>query len=220
MRILLVEDDKPLAEGVIAGLRNGGLAVDWLRDAEGARAALRDWDYHLLLLDLVLPGSGGLDLLAEVRRHQDRLPVMILTARDALADRVAGLDAGADDYLTKPFDLVELRARIRALRRRAQGRRQPLLVHDDIILDSATGTVTRAGRAVDLTRREFALLEMLLEHSGTVLTHRGIEEGLYSWDDDIESNALRVHVHKLRHKLGKDLIRNVRGVGYMIERRP
>jgi two-component system OmpR family response regulator/two-component system response regulator QseB len=215
MRILLVEDDRLLGDGLKAGLTQAGYAVDWLRDGETAVAALSTESFAAMVLDLGLPKRDGLSVLQWLRERRDATPVLILTARDQLEDRVRGLDLGADDYVLKPFDLDEIAARLRALVRRAHGRPQPVLSLGDIELDPAARTVTRAGQPVELTPREFDLLHLLLENAGRVLTRRALEEQLYAWNDAVDSNALEVHIHHLRKKLGNELIRTVRGVGYM-----
>jgi two-component system OmpR family response regulator/two-component system response regulator QseB len=215
MRILLVEDDRLLGDGLQAGLTQAGYAVDWLRDGEAAVAALSAETFAAVVLDLGLPKRDGLSVLQWLRGRHDATPVLILTARDQLEDRVRGLDLGADDYVLKPFDLDEIAARLRALVRRAHGRPEPVLTLGAIELNPAARTVTRAGEPVELTPREFDLLHLLLENSGRVLTRRSLEEQLYSWNDAVDSNALEVHIHHLRKKLGNELIRTVRGVGYM-----
>jgi two-component system OmpR family response regulator/two-component system response regulator QseB len=215
MRILLVEDDRLLGDGLQAGLTQAGYAVDWLRDGEAAVAALSTESFAAVVLDLGLPKRDGLSVLQWLRGRHDATPVLILTARDQLEDKVRGLDLGADDYVLKPFDLDEIAARLRALVRRAHGRPQPVLSLGEIELDPAARSVTRAGQAIELTAREFDLLHLLLENSGRVLTRRTLEEQLYTWNDTVDSNALEVHIHHLRKKLGNELIRTVRGVGYM-----
>jgi two-component system OmpR family response regulator/two-component system response regulator QseB len=215
MRILLVEDDRLLGDGLKAGLTQAGYAVDWLRDGEAAVAALSAESFAAVVLDLGLPKRDGLSVLQWLRGRHDATPVLILTARDQLEDKVRGLDLGADDYVLKPFDLDEIAARLRALVRRAHGRPEPVLTLGEVELNPAARTVTRASQAVELTTREFDLLHLLLENAGRVLTRRSLEEQLYTWDDAVDSNALEVHIHHLRRKLGNDLIRTVRGVGYM-----
>jgi two-component system response regulator QseB len=216
MRILLVEDDRMLGSGLQVGLRQQGWAVDWVRDGELAEEALRGEPYDLVLLDLGLPKKGGLEVLAGVRRRRNAVPVLILTAQDAVGDRVAGLDAGADDYLVKPFDLDELAARIRALHRRSGGRAEPRLGVGGLALDPAAHEVTLDGAPVALSAREFALLQALLERPGRPLSRTQLEERLYGWGEEVESNAVEVHVHALRKKLGAHWIRTLRGVGYVI----
>jgi len=216
MRILLVEDDRMLGAGLQVGLRQQGWAVDWVRDGEAAEEALRGEPYDLALLDLGLPKKGGLEVLAGLRRRKNAVPVLILTAQDAIGDRVAGLDAGADDYLVKPFDLDELAARIRALHRRSGGRAEPRLAVGGLTLDPAAHEVRLDGAAVPLSAREFALLQALLERPGRPLSRAQLEERLYGWGEEVESNAVEVHVHALRKKLGAHWIRTLRGVGYMV----
>ncbi|HNF63685.1 MAG TPA: response regulator transcription factor [Zoogloea sp.] len=218
MRILLAEDDPQLGDGLTVGLRQAGFTVDWVRDGPAADVALQAEAFDLLVLDLGLPRLGGLDVLARVRGRGQAVPVLILTARDAVGDKVAGLDGGADDYLVKPVDLDELAARIRALIRRSAGRSAPLLVWGELVLDPAARRLTRAGEPVELSGREFALLQMLLEGAGRVLTRSQLEQSLYGWGDEPDSNALEVHIHHLRKKLGSELIRTLRGVGYTIPR--
>lgn len=216
MRILLVEDDPELGDGLAIGLRQAGFAVDWLRDGHAADLALRDESFDLVVLDLGLPRLSGMEVLKRARDRGQSLPILILTARDATGDKVSGLDAGADDYLVKPIDLDELSARIRALTRRSAGRAAPLLVHGELAIDLAAHRVTLAGQAVELSGREFSLLHMLLENAGRVLSRSQLEQSLYGWHDEPDSNALEVHIHHLRKKLGSELIRTLRGVGYTI----
>jgi two-component system, OmpR family, response regulator QseB len=216
MRILLVEDDPQLGDGLMVGLRQAGFAVDWVRDGHAADLALSSETFDLVVLDLGLPRLSGMEVLKRARDRGRTAPVLILTARDATGDKVAGLDAGADDYLVKPVDLDELTARIRALTRRSAGRAAPLLTHGDLALDPAAHSVTLAGQPVELASREFALLQMLLESAGRVLTRSQLEQSLYGWGDEPDSNALEVHIHHLRRKLGSELIRTLRGVGYTI----
>jgi two-component system response regulator QseB len=216
MRLLLAEDDPMIGAAVERGLRQDGFAVDWVRDGHAAELALKEGVHAALLLDLGLPRRQGLEVLSAMRRRGDARPVLILTARDAIADRVAGLDAGADDYLVKPFDLDELAARVRALGRRGAGRAQPKLTHGTLELDPATREVRADGVAVALSPREFALLEALMQRPGAVLSRTQLEERLYGWSEAVESNAIEVHLHGLRRKLGAERIRNVRGVGWTL----
>ena len=218
MRILLVEDDPQLGDGLTVGLRQSGFAVDWVRDGHAADLALLAESFDLVVLDLGLPKLGGMDVLNRARARGQDMPVLVLTARDATGDKVAGLDAGADDYLVKPIDLDELAARIRALTRRSAGRASPLLTHGALTLDPAAHQVLLAGQPVELAAREFALLQLLLENLGRVLTRSQLEQSLYGWNDEPDSNALEVHIHHLRKKLGSELIRTLRGVGYTIAR--
>ncbi|MDR0577680.1 MAG: response regulator [Candidatus Accumulibacter sp.] len=220
MRLLLVEDDPMIGAGVQRGLRQDGYTVDWARDGAAAELALANGVYELILLDLGLPRKGGLELLSGLRRAGVTLPVLIITARDSVADRVKGLDAGADDYLVKPFDLDELSARVRALTRRKSGRATPLIEAGALSLDPAAHAVTLEGRPVALSKREFSLLHALMKQPGVPMSRARIEESLYGWDEEIESNAIEVHIHSLRRKLGASRIRNVRGVGYMVTDEP
>ncbi|MDP2194766.1 MAG: response regulator transcription factor [Rhodocyclaceae bacterium] len=216
MRILLAEDDPQLGDGLTVGLRQDGYAVDWVKDGIAADLALKSESFDLLVLDLGLPRLAGMEVLARRRGRGKSLPVLILTARDATGDKIAGLDSGADDYVVKPIDLDELAARVRALARRAAGRAAPLLQHGDLVLDPAAHQVTRAGMPVELSGREFALLQALLENRGRVMTRAQLEGSLYGWRDEPDSNALEVHVHHLRKKLGAELIKTLRGVGYLV----
>jgi len=218
MRILLVEDDDLLGQGVVAGLKLQNYNVEWFQQGEQALLSLEHENYDAMVLDLGLPDISGLLVLQTLRKRGSLLPVLILTALDGVDDRIAGLDAGADDYLTKPFDLDEVYARIRALIRRASGRAESAIQYQNIKMDPAAHTVTKAGVAVDLSRREYSLLHELLENTGRVLSRNRLEEGLYSLDDDVGSNAVEVHIHHLRKKLGNELIRTVRGVGYTIDK--
>ena len=216
MRILLAEDDPMIGDGVRRGLVQEGFAVDWVRDGRAAEAALAEGVHDLLLLDLGLPRKEGLDVLAAMRRRGDLRPVLVMTARDAVADRVAGLDAGADDYLVKPFELTELAARMRALLRRNAGRAAPSVVVGALALDPATRAVTLAGQPLELSAREYTLLDALVARPGAILSRAQLEEKLYGWKDSVDSNAVEVHLSSLRKKLGAGWIRNVRGLGWMI----
>ncbi|MGN6826402.1 response regulator transcription factor [Paucibacter sp. M5-1] len=216
MRLLLVEDDQMIGEQLLDLLRAEGYAVDWVRDGEQADTALQAQDYDLLLLDLGLPRRDGMSVLRALRARKQRQPVLIATARDALAQRVEGLDAGADDYVLKPFELDELLARIRALLRRASGRAEPVYEHLGVSLNPATHEATVGGQPVTLSAREWAVLEPLLARPGLVLSRQQLEEKLYSWKDEVTSNAVEVYIHGLRKKLGPGLIQNVRGLGYMV----
>lgn len=218
MRILLAEDDPLLGDGLRAGLRQLGFQVDWVRDGEAAERELRAEPYAAAVLDLGLPRRDGLQVLAAVRQAGVKLPVLVLTARDAVADRIHGLDLGADDYVVKPVDLHELAARLRALVRRSHGQPQQRLQVQGVALDPATRSVTRDGQAVALAPREFDLLHLLLLAGGRVLTREQIEQQLYAWGQEVESNSIEVHVHHLRRKLGPELIQTVRGVGYCVPR--
>ncbi len=220
MRVLLVEDDAMIGESVAAGLRHAGHTVDWVQDGRAAEAALAAGVHEMVLLDLGLPRKLGLDVLRTLRAGGADLPVVIITARDAVADRIAGLDAGADDYIVKPFDLDEVAARIRAVARRRAGRAAAVIEYGSLRVDPAARQVFLDDKDVALSAREFALLEALLERPGAVLSRAQLEERLYGWQQEIESNAVEVHIHTLRRKLGADLIRTVRGVGYMMAKRP
>ena len=216
MRILLVEDDALLGDAVQAGLKQAGHAVDWARDGVAAEAALAAEDYAAVVLDLGLPRKGGLDVLRGLRTKKRALPVLILTARDTVEDRITGLDAGADDYLVKPFDLGELKARLRALLRRAGGQPAPVLAAAGVRLDPATRAVSCGGAPVDLSAKEYALLQALMQQSGRALSRTQLEEQLYGWGEEVGSNAVEVHIHNLRKKLGNDAIRTLRGIGYVM----
>ena len=216
MRLLLVEDDPMIGDSVRQGLAQDGFAVDWVRDGRAAELAVLNEVYDLMLLDLGLPRKEGLDVLKGLRAKGNAIPVMILTARDAVADRVKGLDAGADDYLVKPFDLDELSARIRALLRRRSGRAEPVIQVGKLSLNPATREVTFDGEPVALSARELALLSALIDRPGAVLSREQLEEKIYGWDREVGSNTVEVHIHSLRRKLGQDFIKNVRGVGYMV----
>jgi len=218
MRVLLVEDDALLGDGIRAGLKQAGFAVDWAQDGQAGKLALETEEYAVIVLDLGLPKVSGTDLLKWLRGRASALPVLILTARDKVSDRVAGLNAGADDYLVKPFDLDELIARLHALLRRSAGQTTPLLLHGDIALDPATHQVRKNGKTVELSAREFTLLHELLLHVDRVQSREQLEQHLYGWGEEVESNSVEVHVHHLRKKLGSDLIRTLRGVGYVIDK--
>lgn len=216
MRVLVVEDDPVLLDGLKVGLRLSGLTADAVTGCEDARAALATERYAAIVLDIMLPDGSGLDLLSELRAGGDATPVLLLTARDQVNDRIAGLDAGADDYLGKPFDLDELSARVRAIMRRGNGRASAILKWRNLVLDPAALTVLLDGDPVALTRREFAVLRVLMEHPGAVVARSALEAALYGWQEEIESNAIEVHVHHLRAKLGSGTIGTVRGLGYRL----
>ena len=220
MRLLVIEDDAMIGNGIRTGLRQDGYTVDWVRDGAAAELATAATAYDAILLDLGLPGKSGLELLAHWRKQQNPVPVLIVTARDAVADRVRGLDTGADDYLVKPFDLDELAARLRALLRRRSGRATPVIEIGPLTLDPASHEVHLDGAAINLSAREFGVLHALLESPGIPLSRAQLEDRLYGWEEEIGSNAVEVHIHALRRKLGSDWIRNVRGVGYMVPRQP
>ena len=216
MRILLVEDDAILGDGILAGLKLADYAVDWVRDGEAARLALLDHPYDACVLDLGLPRRDGLSVLNELRGRGNRLPVLILTARDTSADKIAGLDAGADDYLTKPFDLPELLARLRAIVRRASGEASPRLEHAGVTLEPAGKRVTFNGQPITLSAREYALLHDLLRHKTQIRTRAQLEESLYAWGEETGSNTVEVYIHHLRKKFGAEFVRTIRGLGYQL----
>ena len=218
MRLLLVEDDAMIGEAVLQVLRAEHYAVDWVRDGVMADGALKSEQYDLVLLDLGLPKRDGLDVLRALRSRRAHVPVLIATARDAVGDRIAGLDAGADDYVVKPYDIDELLARIRALLRRSAGRGEPVFAHKGVSLNPATREATVQGQPVSLSAREWAVLEALIARPGALLSRAQLEEKLFSWKDDVSSNAVEVYVHGLRKKLGNDFIQNVRGLGYVVPR--
>jgi two-component system, OmpR family, response regulator QseB len=216
MRVLLVEDDAMIAQGLQTALRQGGFAVDWMRDGKSADNALQTSDFDVVLLDLGLPERDGLQVLRELRKRGDLTPVIIVTARDEIQNRVAGLDAGADDYIVKPFDLDEVMARMRSVLRRAAGRGDSSIQHGELKLDPVSHTVERGGIAVNVSAHEFAVLEALLQRPGAVLSRQQLEDRLYGWDTEIGSNAIEVYIHGLRRKLGSEAIQTLRGVGYFI----
>ncbi len=218
LRILLVEDESALGEGIRVALKPEGYTVDWVQDGASALHALSHEAFDLAILDLGLPRLDGLEVLSRLRAGANPMPVLVLTARDATADRIAGLDAGADDYLVKPFDVDELKARMRALLRRSFQRPQPILSHGEIRLDPVKHQVSYRGQAVALQRKEFLLLHELLAQPGRVLTRDKLQQSLYGWGDEAESNTLEVHIHHLRKKLYPELIRTVRGVGYLVDK--
>lgn len=218
MRILLVEDDELLGDGLSRGLTQARYTVDWLKDGLSADQALRTEDFDMVVLDLSLPKMSGVTVLQNLRARGKTVPVLILTARESVEDRVKGLDSGADDYLTKPFDLDELCARMRALQRRFSSRAAPLLVYKNITMDPAAHTVTLNGEPVNVSRREFSLLQKLLENAGRVLSREHLTQSLYGWGSDVDSNALEVHIHNLRKKFGAGIIHTIRGVGYLVDK--
>ncbi|AUC93047.1 DNA-binding response regulator [Bradyrhizobium sp. SK17] len=218
MRVLLVEDDRMIGAAVVEALRDAAYAVDWVRDGDLAVEASRSETYDIALLDLGLPVTDGLDVLRTIRTDSTRLPVIILTARDALSDRIRGLDLGADDYLVKPFEVAELLARMRAVLRREGSGAPPVLTNGELHLDPATREATYSGERAVLSAREFALLQALLNRPGTILSRAELERQIYGWSEEVESNAVEFLIHAVRRKLGASVIRNVRGVGWMVDR--
>ena len=218
MAILLVEDDYLLADGIKAALVQAEFTVDWVQDGRKAQWALQDVDYSLVVLDLGLPKLSGIDLLSELRRGGSKVPVLILTARDTVLDRVSGLNAGADDYLIKPFDISELVARIRALIRRASGNPTIQIQHGALTVNPEAHTVFHHGKSINLSAREFAILYELLQNVGRVLSNERLVQKIYGWEDVLQSNTIEVYIHHLRKKLSPDIIRTVRGVGYIVEK--
>jgi two-component system response regulator QseB len=218
MRLLLIEDDESLGDAVKTGLLQFGYVVDWLKDGTSAKVGLQIESFELIILDLALPKLSGLTLLKSIRQAGNTTPVIILTARESVENRIEGLDAGADDYMIKPFDLSELSARIRALVRRAQGRADTILQYRNITLNPAAHTVLLDDTEVNISRREFALLQKLLENHGHVLSREQLMQSIYGWDEDLDSNVLEVHIHNLRKKLNADFIRTIRGIGYIAEK--
>lgn len=216
MRLLVVEDDRLLGDGVVAGLEQAGFTADWVKDGHEAELALKTTPYELVVLDLGLPKMDGMEVLRQLRNKGQDLPVIILTARDTVPDRISGLAAGADDYLVKPFALAELVARVRALLRRAHGRSVTVIKYRDLVVEPESQTVRLGLKQISLSRREFAILVDLLEHQGTAVSRSRLEESLYGWNEEVDSNAVEVHVHNLRRKLGANLIKTIRGVGYLI----
>ena len=217
MRILLVEDDESLGEGIRTALRRAAFSVDWLRDGASALAAIKDGGIDLVVLDLGLPHMDGMEVIRQARRTGADLPILVLSARERATDRTLGLDAGADDYLGKPFDTQELLARVRALLRRTSGRATPMLRVGALELDPARLAVVWRGKPLDLPRREFALLRLLMEQGGRPISRESAQQRLYGWDEDVASNALDVHIHALRKKLDPALIRTLRGIGYALD---
>lgn len=220
MRLLLIEDDEMIGAAVCSGLRDEGFTVDWIRNGAAAEQACSESQYEAAILDLGLPGKDGLKVLAGLRKSGNELPVVVLTARGSVADRIRGLDGGADDYLTKPFDLNELAARIRAVIRRRSGRAEPLIEHAGLVLDPARREARLRGEPLQLSAREFALIEILLARPGIVFSRGQLEDKLYGWGEEVGSNTIDVYIHLLRRKLGQEFIRNVRGVGYTVPESP
>jgi two-component system, OmpR family, response regulator QseB len=218
MRLLLVEDDLMLGEALQEAMTLHNYAVDWMKDSESAYRAIKHENFDLMILDVGLPGMDGISFLKKIRREKNCIPTLILTARDTLLDKISGLDAGADDYLLKPFELDELLARLRAISRRATGRADNELIHGDLRINPETQEIFYKDKSVSLSRREFMILMKLLETPGRVLSREQLEQSLYTWSDDVESNALEVHIHHLRKKIAPDFIRTLRGFGYVIDK--
>ena len=218
MHLLLVEDDELLGDGLKAGLALSGYTVEWLKDGRSADAALTNESFDLVVLDIGLPEQSGLEVLKRLRKRKNDVPVLILTARDTIEDRITGLDSGADDYLVKPFDLDELCARLRAIHRRHSGHSSPVIVHGDLTLDPAAHSVKLGDKILKISAHEFTLLHYLLSNAGRLIPRSRLEEILYGWNSAVESNSLEVFIHNLRKKIGKDFIRTIRGIGYMIEK--
>jgi len=216
MRILIVEDDAVLRDGLAVGLSINGFTADAVESCEEADAVLKNHCFDAIVLDIMLPDGSGLAILEQLRRTDDHTPVLLLTARDSVLDRIAGLDTGADDYLGKPFDLDEVAARLRALIRRSAGQARSVLELGSLKLDPSAQAVERDGRPVRLSRREFSILHALMVHPGRILSKRDLEDKLYGWQEEVESNAVEVHIHHLRNKLGPDVIQTVRGLGYRL----
>ena len=218
MRLLLIEDNESIGKGLHTGLKLAGYAVDWVKDGDMALSAFRTGEYDIAVLDLGLPKRSGIEVLQEIRAHGKALPVLILTAKDSTDDKILGLDSGADDYMLKPFEFDELKARLRALIRRSSGRANPVLRYTDIEIDPASHTVSKNGEIVDLSPKAFEIFLALVENQGRVMSRNRLEESMYSWKDEIESNAVEVHIHQIRKKLGSKVIRTIRGVGYIMDK--
>ncbi|MFZ4529141.1 MAG: response regulator transcription factor [Undibacterium curvum] len=220
MRILLVEDDPQLGRATQLGLDQLGYTVDWLQHGDSVVTTVLQHDYEAILLDLNLPGMDGMQILRQLRQRDYHHPVLVITARDQIPDRIAGLDAGADDFVIKPFDLDELSARLRAASRRVHGRTQELIRYAGVLIDVSARSVQLDGQPVALTAKEFSVLLMLIEHQGQIVSREQLESTVYGWGEEVESNAIQVHIHHLRKKLGKSLIRTVHAVGYMMDKLP
>lgn len=218
MRILLVEDDEHLGYAVKLGLQQEDYSVDWVKDGLTADQALKTESFDSIVLDLGLPKMDGLEVLRNLRKRQQDTPVLILTARDSVEERVKGLDLGADDYMNKPFKIAELHARLRAIQRRQHARATPEIIFGSLVIDPIAHQVTFHNEVINLPRREFSLLQKLIENHGRALSREQLNQSIYSWDEDVDSNALEVHIHNLRKKFGSELIRTIRGVGYMVEK--
>jgi len=216
MRLLLIEDDMVLLDGIRTGFNLSGVLIEAVSTCEDARAVIFSEKFDAFIIDIMLPDGSGLDLLAEIRNAEIETPIVLLTALDEINDRIKGLDLGADDYLGKPFDLDELAARVRAVVRRGNGRAMPLLRYNDLVVDPVQMAATTGGDWIALSRREFSLLTALMDRPGAILSKDAIESRLYGWQEEIESNAVEVHIHKLRNKIGRHRIETVRGVGYRI----
>ena len=216
MRLLLVEDDRMIGESVQKGLRLDGFSVDWVQDGSSAELALETERYDCVLLDLGLPRKDGMEVLRGMRSKRDAAPGVVITARDAVPDRLKGLDTGAEDYVVKPFDLDELAARVRAVVRRREGRAEPVLEYLELALNPATHQATYRGQPLALSAREFAVLEALVSRPGAILSRAQLEQRIYGWGEEVESNAVEVFIHSLRRKLGAEFIRTIRGAGYMV----
>ena len=216
MRLLLAEDNEALGKGLYAGLSEAGYAVDWVKDGETALSAIFSEDYDVITLDIGLPKKSGLEVLADIRSREKEVPVLILTARDTVSDKILGLESGADDYLVKPFDLNELVARLSAIIRRSKGRASAKITYQDIVLDPSAHLLTQGGKPVELSPRAFEILKTMMENKGRVMSRSRLEESMYSWKDEIDSNAIEVYIYQIRKKLGSDLIKTIRGVGYIL----
>jgi len=218
MRLLLIEDNESIGKGLHTALKLAGYAVDWVKDGDTALSAFRTEEYDIAILDLGLPKRSGIEVLQEIRAHGKLLPVLILTAKDSTDDKILGLDSGADDYMLKPFEFDELKARLRALVRRSSGRANPVITYGDIEIDPASHTVLQSGTLIDLSPKAFEIFLTLVENQGRVMSRTRLEESMYSWKDELESNAVEVHIHQIRKKLGSKVIRTIRGVGYIMDK--
>lgn len=217
MRLLLVEDNEALGRGLYAGLAAAGYAVDWVKDGETAISAIFSEEYDVVTLDLGLPKKSGIEVLSEIRGREKDLPVLILTAKDTVNDKIRGLDNGADDYMVKPFDLHELIARLNAITRRSKGRASSKITYKDIVINLNSHSVTKSGKHIELSPRAFDILQTLMENKGRVMSRGRLEESMYSWKDEIDSNAVEVYIYQIRKKIGSDFIKTIRGIGYILE---
>jgi len=217
MRLLLVEDNDALGKGLYAGLTDAGYAVDWVKDGETATSAIFSEEYDVITLDLGLPKKSGIEVLNEIRGREKTVPVLVLTARDTVNDKILGLDSGADDYMVKPFDLHELIARLKAITRRSKGRASSEIIYKDIVIDPGSHSITKEGKHIDLSPRAFDILQTLMENKGRVMSRSRLEESMYSWKDEIDSNAVEVYIYQIRKKLGSEIIKTIRGVGYILD---